>query len=199
MPEKTGGSEPNAGDENSSTKSKDWFANIIAIVALGAFLLFTWTLYKRVDAATELNWGRSLYLLGGVEAIAFAAAGYIFGKEVHRQRADQAVKDADIAKKAKAKTDTENRELATDLVRKIDAYRSVRTFIQTKSQISAATAPEGAGGEFDKTARAGDTGREEFSRRAYELLGGTLVTAGVLADLDRFVTETARDAEIPLR
>ena len=35
-------------------------------------------------------WTRSAYLLTGYEAIAFAAAGYIFGKEVHRQQAENA-------------------------------------------------------------------------------------------------------------
>jgi hypothetical protein len=40
--------------------------------------------------APELEWNRSAYLFAGVEAIAYAAAGFLFGREVHRQRAEQA-------------------------------------------------------------------------------------------------------------
>ncbi|MDW8425638.1 MAG: hypothetical protein RMK51_06860 [Meiothermus sp.] len=41
-------------------------------------------------ASSETTWNRALYLFAGVEAIAFAAAGYFFGREVHRQRAEVA-------------------------------------------------------------------------------------------------------------
>ncbi len=41
-------------------------------------------------SADETTWSRALYLFAGVEAIAFAAAGYVFGREVHRTRAEQA-------------------------------------------------------------------------------------------------------------
>ncbi|MCX8088981.1 MAG: hypothetical protein ACK40N_12480 [Meiothermus ruber] len=40
--------------------------------------------------ADETTWSRALYLFAGVEAIAFAAAGYVFGREVHRNRALEA-------------------------------------------------------------------------------------------------------------
>lgn len=40
--------------------------------------------------ATDLTWTRVVYALGPVESIAFAAAGWIFGREVHRQQAQQA-------------------------------------------------------------------------------------------------------------
>ena len=48
-------------------------------------------------AMSELQWTRAVYLFGGVEAIAFAAAGFLFGKEVHRERADKAEERADKA------------------------------------------------------------------------------------------------------
>lgn len=41
-------------------------------------------------SADETTWSRALYLFAGVEAIAFAAAGYVFGREVHRTRALEA-------------------------------------------------------------------------------------------------------------
>jgi hypothetical protein len=36
-----------------------------------------------------------VYIFGSVEAIAFTAAGYFFGKEVHRERAENAEKSAE--------------------------------------------------------------------------------------------------------
>jgi hypothetical protein len=40
--------------------------------------------------ADERHWTRATYLFGSVEAIAFAAAGFLFGREVHRQQAAKA-------------------------------------------------------------------------------------------------------------
>jgi hypothetical protein len=38
----------------------------------------------------ELEWARLQYLFNGVEALAFAAAGFFFGREVNRGRAEAA-------------------------------------------------------------------------------------------------------------
>jgi len=39
---------------------------------------------------TDAQWNRYVYLVNGVEAIVFAAAGFLFGREVNRQRAENA-------------------------------------------------------------------------------------------------------------
>lgn len=74
-------------------------APIVGVVALVVFVVFVFYLMGRVSD-TEQQWSRLVYLFGGVEAVAFAAAGYFFGKEVNRERADKA---EDKAKNAEDK------------------------------------------------------------------------------------------------
>lgn len=64
----------------SLSKAGHWFA----AVALAAYLLAVFVLWGQVDA-NDLDWTRRLYLLAGLEAIAFAAAGAVFGATVQRQ------------------------------------------------------------------------------------------------------------------
>jgi hypothetical protein len=45
--------------------------------------------------ATDPAWSHYLYLLNGIQAIAFAGAGFLFGKEVNRGRAEVAEQTAD--------------------------------------------------------------------------------------------------------
>lgn len=59
---------------------------------------------------TEVVWARATWAFGAIEAIAFAAAGFLFGKEVNRERADKAEEgkkkaedEKDIAEAAKKK------------------------------------------------------------------------------------------------
>lgn len=65
------------------------------------FLLWYFgTTLKRMFSLTspttvnEIEWGRNVYLYSGLEALAYAAAGFLFGREVNRQRADRAEEDA---------------------------------------------------------------------------------------------------------
>lgn len=98
MPErkKPGGS-PDPPQEKPS-RLKESAALAIGVVAILGFGFFTVYLLRHV-ADTELNWARMIYLFGGVEAIGFAAAGYFFGKEIHRERADKAEGRANVAQK----------------------------------------------------------------------------------------------------
>ncbi len=64
----------------------------VAIAALVAFFFFVRYLLGRVATAEELEWTRAVYLFSGVEAIVFAATGFLFGKEVHRKQAEKAEK-----------------------------------------------------------------------------------------------------------
>jgi hypothetical protein len=66
---------------------------VVAVAALAGFALFLMYLLQRLSAS-DSEWNRAIYLLGGVEAIAFAAAGYFFGKEVNRKRAENAEANA---------------------------------------------------------------------------------------------------------
>jgi hypothetical protein len=48
-----------------------------------------------------------LFLFTGIEAITFAALGYVFGKDINRKRAENAEKNADDAKKKEEKANKE--------------------------------------------------------------------------------------------
>jgi hypothetical protein len=82
---------------------KGWIAPIVAVLILIALAFLYIFLLKNVNAVSE-TWQRLTYLLEGIEAIAFAAMGYLFGSEVHRKQAEdakegeqQAKEDADKA------------------------------------------------------------------------------------------------------
>jgi hypothetical protein len=75
-------------------KAAVW-VGLAAIVGMGVLVT---VLFPRAADATEKEWSRLVYLLGGVEAIAFAAAGYFFGREVNRARAERAEEDVRVSR-----------------------------------------------------------------------------------------------------
>jgi len=72
----------------------------VAVVITVAYLVFVWVLWDKVGEG-EVAWGRRILLFTGVEAIAFAGVGWLFGKEVNRHAADSA--DAANQQAAEAK------------------------------------------------------------------------------------------------
>src|ERR1051325_3701224 len=97
---------------------------IVPLVVAIVVLYFFWTQLKSMMSLAQANaaeplWSRSAYIYGGVEAIAFAAAGFLFGREVHRKRAEEAEKraddnqqQADQAKTKATEAETKGRSLA---------------------------------------------------------------------------------------
>jgi hypothetical protein len=83
---------------------KDSVAVIVAVLALAGLGVFVIFLTQRTDSP-EPTWGRYVYLFGAIEAIAFAAAGFLFGREVNRQRADKAEQRADNAEQRASTAD----------------------------------------------------------------------------------------------
>lgn len=73
---------------------KDGIVYGVAVLALIGFAVLVLFLFLKAPGASELEWTRSVYLLSAVEAVAFAAAGFLFGKEVHRQQAEKAEEQA---------------------------------------------------------------------------------------------------------
>ncbi|MBI2387604.1 MAG: hypothetical protein HYV14_16580 [Elusimicrobia bacterium] len=71
-----------------------------AIAVLAAFGLVLRHMLQITGTADERTWTRAIYLFGSVEAIAFAAAGFLFGREVHREQAAKAERRADTAEKS---------------------------------------------------------------------------------------------------
>lgn len=64
-------------------------ALLIAGLVLVAFTAFVWFMITQRSAA-ETPWTRLAWLFSSVEAIAFGAAGAIFGSSIQRQRAETA-------------------------------------------------------------------------------------------------------------
>jgi hypothetical protein len=123
-----------AEQEKWTTKELGVFIVAVAcIVGLSVFIIY---LIGQTTLA-EPQWQRLVYLLNGVEAVAFGAAGYLFGKEVHRQRAETAEKEAKDAKadanhakevasasgQARVKAETQARALVSAISAKLQTDR----------------------------------------------------------------------------
>jgi hypothetical protein len=90
--------------------------NKLYYVAVGLVLFFgavaVFLLTSADDPSTsETVWNRRVYAYGAVEAIAFTAVGWLFGREVNRKAAENATKQADAASKeaASARSEASNR------------------------------------------------------------------------------------------
>jgi type VI protein secretion system component VasK len=113
---------PNSGN----TTTMKWIPYVVSIVVLLVFALFV-NYMLGLTKVEETEWTRAVYLFSGVEAIAFAAAGFLFGREVHRVQAEKADKRADEAEKraSEAEKDAINgKALATAIKVKTQTYRS---------------------------------------------------------------------------
>jgi uncharacterized integral membrane protein len=73
-------------------------ALFVAIAVIIAWLLLLVWLVQRTDA-TEVIWSRLLVLLSSMEAVAFGAAGALFGTSIQRQRVADARTRAEKAEK----------------------------------------------------------------------------------------------------
>jgi uncharacterized membrane protein YsdA (DUF1294 family) len=61
----------------------------VALIVLVAWCVFVVYMINTAGA-TELHWSRLAWLFTSVEAVAFGAAGAIFGSSIQRQRAERA-------------------------------------------------------------------------------------------------------------
>lgn len=93
---------------------KDVVAVVIACLALLGFGVFVLALFFMLDR-TELSWARATFLFTGVEALAFAGAGYLFGREVNRGRAENAEGHAESEAKRANKAEAQGEALAEEI------------------------------------------------------------------------------------
>lgn len=68
---------------------------ILAVLILIGFTFVFYKMYVLAETEEAQWWERRMALYGTVEALAFTAAGYLFGKEVHREQAAKAERRAD--------------------------------------------------------------------------------------------------------
>ena len=119
-----------------------------AIAIVFAYVVFVLLAFVRADdKLPETDWSRSVYVLLGVEALAFTAVGWLFGREVHRGEAQEAQKHADEAKHV-ATLEKDRADTAKDAAAQ---ERSRADAAQTKGRILAKavhslTEPEETGG-----------------------------------------------------
>ena len=81
-------------------RAKQRLAAVVAVVSLLGFGALALYLLIDVDVE-EVTWSRRVYIFAAVEAITFAGVGWLFGREVHRERAEVA---EDRAANAEQKT-----------------------------------------------------------------------------------------------
>lgn len=130
-----------------------------AIAIVFAYVVFVLLAFVRADdKLPETDWSRSVYVLLGVEALAFTAVGWLFGREVHRGEAQEAQKHADEAKHV-ATLEKDRADTAKDAAAQ---ERSRADAAQTKGRILAKavhslTEPEETGGGDERSPAGGRT------------------------------------------
>lgn len=117
---------------------------VVTVVALAAFAVFIYYLIRHSDAADNV-WNRYVYLLTGLEAIVFAAVGWLFGAQVSRPVVEQA-KEAGQAKEAAAA----EREKGASLARAVVAQDASQP--QRESRLQSMGAPQHAAAAHDISA-----------------------------------------------
>jgi len=99
---------PNQQAATSTTGQTTTLSGVVlatALLVLVAFTAFVWYMLTQ-RSVPETTWARLAWLFSSVEAIAFGAAGALFGSSIQRQRAERAEaaadRNADAAAKGKA-------------------------------------------------------------------------------------------------
>jgi hypothetical protein len=119
---------------------------VLAFAILIGFAFLFYNMYVLAETGQAQLWERRMALYGTVEALAFTAAGYLFGKEVHREQAAKA--------EARANTKaTEAENAKTDAAEAKAKGRNLKQLIDTKRKSTST-----AGGDAFESAReaAGD-------------------------------------------
>jgi hypothetical protein len=90
---------------------------VMAVVLVLGYFGVDYMLFDRALSLDDGKWNRAMLLHGGLEAIVFAAAGYLFGQQVNRARAENAEQQIDDAQQraesAQTKANVAGEELAT--------------------------------------------------------------------------------------
>jgi hypothetical protein len=83
------------------TEWKDKMAAVVTVLAVIGFAAFVFLIALLLSASkaamAQVQWDQYVYLLTGVETITFTSIGWLFGKEVHREQAQMAERQAEEA------------------------------------------------------------------------------------------------------
>ena len=109
------------------------FRAAITIVLLAAFASFILYLIHKSNVA-ELRWDRLTYLFNGVEAIVFAAVGWLFGREVHRAQAASAEQRAGQERQRADQAQGQASQLSQDVIGERERGRALVQAVLTADQ-----------------------------------------------------------------
>ena len=127
--------------EESRWKEPDFWFGVGVIIAFAGLSFY---LMRAAATSDETGWTRMLYVYGGLEAIVFAAAGYIFGREVHRERAEVAEEMAQNAAQ-ELRDATEEKLEAEQREADVQARAQALVSVVRSEQATSAMRPHGAG------------------------------------------------------
>jgi hypothetical protein len=131
---------------------------IALLVVAGVFVTFL----LRQLGASETEWSRAVFVWSGVEAVLFAAVGWFFGKEVNRERAEAAEREA-------AKAQAETSAARTDAATAKEDAATARSF--GESLTAAILSKSGSSVELGMVAPASRPHAEAEAQRALGELG----------------------------
>lgn len=133
-------------------------ALVAALIVLAAWLgLLSWLAFH--TGATDLQWGRLGSVLGSLEAVAFAAAGALFGTTVQKQRVQEAKEQAEKAENRASqaeKASSENVRAAANgraLAIAVKAHSATRAAAQGVEQVGKVEKSGGAEDDLVALAR----------------------------------------------
>ncbi|KKL57828.1 hypothetical protein LCGC14_2231500, partial [marine sediment metagenome] len=106
--------------ENVEKGTKMSFSVVPYIIAIGVMIAYGFFIYFLIGkvGAEDPDWSRLIYLFSGVEAIVFAAAGFLFGREVNRKRAENAEEEKKRAEIKKLE------------IKKMDINENVQSYVK---------------------------------------------------------------------
>ena len=90
-------------DENAHSSSLDarsWFALAAAALFVVGFIVAIVFMFILAQKSSDSVWQRLIYVYSGIEAVVFAAVGWLFGREVNRKQVEGAEERADESDKA---------------------------------------------------------------------------------------------------
>lgn len=157
------------GSAYSADEWRKWVAGIIAVILVIAYIYLVVEGWRSAGDAAE-EWARKVFLLGGMESLAFGAAGWLFGKEVSRKTVEAL---EDKAEEAGAAAEKE-RGNVTSLSKDLDAARSEATALAAALKVTMPDGRRGAMtimGEADHEPPAGVTDLLNRADRVLKLYG----------------------------
>lgn len=137
-----------AGDPTGSDGG-GWRTTMAGVVAIGSLiaLIFAIAYLIRSTGADEREWMRTVYALTPIETIAFAAVGWLFGREVYRQQAQKSEERAD---QVQAELSQTRQEVAHEAQRGATVADVLLNKLQARSSSGA-----DRGGATERVSRAG--------------------------------------------